>query len=216
MNKADSILEHDVQDELGWDVLLDSSDIAVKADNGVVTLTGAVYSYEELLQAEDDAWDVSGVKQVNNDLLVGPAAEALIDEKIADACKEALEAAKGVPKGSVTVTVSDGWVTLTGRVRNHFQRVAAKLAVSHVAGIRGVDENITIVSDPIPSDVSERITSALKRSALLEGTSVQVSNMGSTIYLDGEVGSYAARRKAEDVAWSAPGVADVVDRTRIA
>jgi len=86
MNKADSILEHDVQDELGWDVLLDSSDIAVKADNGVVTLTGAVYSYEELLQAEDDAWDVSGVKQVNNDLLVGPAAEALIDEKIADAC----------------------------------------------------------------------------------------------------------------------------------
>jgi osmotically-inducible protein OsmY len=215
MKKPNNILQHDVVNQLGWDMLLDSTRVLVKADEGVVTLTGTVPTYKEFLLAEDDAWGVGGVKQVDNELLVGPAGAAIADDALAVACTEALDSDKMVPDGSVQVEVREGWVTLTGEVHNHFQRVAAKLAVARVTGVLGVTDKVRIGDQPLPSDVSERIGTALKRTALLEDAKITVTNTGSTVYLDGEVGSYTARQKAEDVAWSAPGVTDIVDRITI-
>lgn len=45
---------------------------------------------------------------------------------------------------------------------------------------------------------------------------MSVSNVGKTVYLDGSVASYRARLEAEDVAWGAPGVEEVVDRIVVA
>jgi osmotically-inducible protein OsmY len=215
MIKPNHILERDVVDELDWDLLVGSSRILVKAEHGAITLTGVAYTYEESLLAEDDAQNVSGVKEVHNELLIGPLGEAIADAYIAAACTAALDATRMVPNGSVNARVSDGWVTLSGQVRNHFQWRVAKRAVSRVAGVRGITEEVVIDADPIPGDVADRVTKALKRTALLENACVVVSNVGSTIYLDGTVGSYAAKRKAEDAAWNAPGVTNVVNRTTI-
>jgi osmotically-inducible protein OsmY len=44
---------------------------------------------------------------------------------------------------------------------------------------------------------------------------IEVTNVGPTIYLDGASSSWAARREAEDTAWDAPGVVDVVDRLTV-
>jgi osmotically-inducible protein OsmY len=174
-----------------------------------------VYSYPELLHAEDDAWSVKGVTDVDDKLLVGPLAEAIADSDIASQCIEALNRDSHVPKGSITVEVRQGWVTMYGRVRHHFERVSAKHDIGRVAGVLGITDTVSIDGDPIPSDVSARITTALERSSLLHDAEIEVSNTGSVIYLDGQVASYAARQKAEDVAWSAPGVTDVVDRLRL-
>ena len=72
MRKPNNILEKDVSDELSWDPWVDDSQISVEADDGQVTLTGAVPTYADLLAATDDAWGVSGVASVDNELLVGP------------------------------------------------------------------------------------------------------------------------------------------------
>lgn len=112
----------------------------------------------------------------------------------------------------MTADVVDGWVTLTGQVRRHFQRVAAKHAVGRVPGVLGITDDITISGDPIPSDVADRINKAFRRRAILHGSDIEVSNIGSTIYLDGTVTSGAAMQEAEDTAWTAPGVIEVVDR----
>ena len=216
MNKPNNLLRDDVRDQLDYDPLLDPDRIVVKADAGTVTLSGAVDTYDELTLAEQDTWDVGGVHEVKNELLVGLVGEAIEDEVVAKNCANALDAAKGVPAGSVTVTVDRGWVTLSGRVRRHFQRLAAKMAVGHVDGVVGITNNIAINPEPIPSDVAERITKALERSALVGDSHIEVTNVGTTIYLDGSTSSYAARQTAEDVAWDAPGVTDVFDRTVIA
>jgi len=73
--------------------------------------TGVVYTYEEFLLAEDDAGNVSGVKEVHNEFLVGPLGEAVADTYIAAACTAALDATWAVPKRSVSVQVNHGWVT---------------------------------------------------------------------------------------------------------
>ena len=212
MHKPNNLLELDVRDELEWDPVLDDSRVVVKADDGRVILTGTVPTYYDHTRAADDAWRVGGVRDVDNELLVGLIGGAVTDADIMVACKEALDADRFVPSGSVTATAVDGWVTLDGQVRRHFQRQAAEHAVRKVDGVLGVTDNVEISSDPIPSDVADRINKALQRNAIIDDSLIDVSNTGHTIYLDGTIGSYAARWDAEEAAWAAPGVTDVVDR----
>ena len=60
--------------------------------------------------------------------------------------------------------------------------------------------------------MADRIKKAFGRNAIIDDSLIEVTNTGHTIYLDGTVGSYAALTQAEDTAWEAPGVTDVIDR----
>jgi osmotically-inducible protein OsmY len=212
MHKPNNLLESDVKDTLDWDPGLDDSRIVVTAYDGRVTLSGSVPTYYEEVLATDDAWTVGGVKALDDNLLVGLVGDAIADADIAVDCEAALDRDRLVPQGSVTATVLEGTVTLRGQVRHHYQRRAAEHAVSRVDGVLGVDNLIAISSDPIPSDVADRINKAFQRSAIIDDSRIKVTSDGHTINLDGTVGSYAALRQAEDTAWAAPGATDVVDR----
>lgn len=212
MHKPNNLLEADVIDELDWDPYLTDSRIVVKADDGQITLSGVVPTYYDTILASDDAWAVGGVRTVNNELLVGLVGETIADAEIAAACMTALDADRFVPHGAVSVDVLDGWVTLSGQVRRHFQRAAAKHAVNKVAGVLGVVDDIVISGDPIPSDVAERINKAFRRNAIIDDSLIEVTNSGHTIYLDGTTDSYTAMEEAVDTAWAAPGVNEVVNR----
>jgi len=212
MQRPNNLIERDVREDLAWDPLVNDSQIIVKASDGRITLTGAVDSYREWLEASADARSVKGVTYVDNELLVGLVGEALADDEVAVRCSDALDADRFVPHGAVTVDVVDGWVTLGGRVRHHFQRMAAKHAVSHIAGVRGVTDDIDLSTDPVPSDVADRIDKALHRKAVLSDSVIKVTNSGHTIYLDGTTDSLTAMDVADDTAWEAPGVSEVVDR----
>ena len=212
MHKPNNLVESDVKEELDWDPMVDNSRIVVKASDGEVTLTGAVPTYYESVLADEDAWAIGGVTRVDNQLLVGIVGEAIADGDIAADCLEALDKDRWVPHGAVDVSVTDGWVTLTGQVRRHFQRRAAMHAVRRVDGVLGVTDGIVIKGDPIPSDVADRINKAFKRNAIIDDSLIEVSTAGSTVYLDGTVGSWRAMDEAVDIAWKAPGVADVINR----
>ena len=211
MHKPNNLLESDVKESLNWDPGLDDSRIRVTADDGRVTLSGSVPTYYEEVLATDDAWTVGGVKALDDNLLVGLIGDAIADADIAAASQVALDRDRLVPQGSVTATVLEGTVTLRGDVRRHYQRRAAEFAVSRVDGVLGVDNLIAISSEPIPSDVADRINKAFQRSAIIDDSRITVTSSGHTINLDGTVGSYAAMRQADDTAWAAPGVTDVVD-----
>jgi osmotically-inducible protein OsmY len=212
MKKPNNLLEMDVREELDWDPFLDDGRIAVAANDGRVTLTGTVETYSEMLEASDAAWSVGGVIAVDNQLLVGLVGAAITDAELAAGCIAALDADRFVPHGAVRVAVVDGWVTLSGQVRRHPQRLAARLAVGRVSRVLGITDDVTISADPIPSDVADRINKAFRRKVLLDDSMIEVSNNGQTIYLDGTTDSFAALQAAEDTAWAAPGVAEVVDR----
>lgn len=216
MHKPNQWLEADVRDSLDWDPQLDDSRIVVGADDGRVTLSGSVPTYLEVALAADDTGAVGGVTAVDNQLLVGLVGDAITDAELATASADALDNDRFVPKGAVTADVLEGYVTLTGQVRRHFQRLAAEHAVGRVDGVLGIDDNVTLTSDPIPSDVADRIQKALRRDAVIDDALIEVTNSGHTIYLDGKTSSIAARNEAETTAWQAPGVTDVVDRLEIA
>jgi osmotically-inducible protein OsmY len=211
MHKPNNLLEFDVKDTLDWDSSIDVRRIEVKADDGHVTLTGSVPSYYEKLRATEDAWTVGGVKTLDNELLVGLEGAAINDAQLDEACRNALDHDRVVPKGSVTPTVRDGHVQLRGHVRNGFQRDAAEFVVGRLDGVLSIENLIAISSEPIPSDVADRVNKAFKRNAIIDDSKITVSNDGHTLYLSGVVGSYAAMREAVDTAWQAPGVENVVN-----
>jgi osmotically-inducible protein OsmY len=212
MQKTNRRLETDVQDELDWDPVFDSSRVSVKASDGSVTLTGAVDSYYDTILASDDAWSVSGVRSLDNELMIGLVGDAIGDADVASSCREALDRDRLVPKGAVSVSVVEGWVTLSGEVHRHFQRKAAHDAVSGVNGVLGITNKVTLTADTIPGDVADRINKAFLRDAIIDDSLIDVSTAGNTVYLDGTVGSWYAMDEAVDTAWEAPGVTEVVNR----
>jgi osmotically-inducible protein OsmY len=216
MHKPNMLLKDDVTEELEWDPQVDNTRIVVAADNGRVTLSGSVPSYFERDRAEADAALVGGVKAIDNQLVVGLVGDAITDDTIMENAIAALDADRLVPHGSVTPGVLEGWVTLIGEVRHHYQRQAAERATGRVDGVLGIENQITLTSSPIPSDVADRISKAFQRNAIFDDSQIKVSNIGDTIYLDGTAGSWLARQKAEDAAWQAPGVNEVVDRLGVA
>lgn len=216
MHKPDGLLEYDVREMLSSDRLLDDGRLPVKVRDGLVSLSGAVGSFEESARAAQDAWSVPGVTGVDDRLWVGPVAGAIKDSMVRASCVRALDRESHVPTGSVSVSVEDGLVTLLGTAHHRFQAAAAKRAVATVDGVKGVVDNIMIVSDPIPGDLAARIEGALGHKGIGLGAHIKVSCQDQTVFLEGRVGSWAALREAEDVAWNAPGVSQVVDRLVVA
>jgi osmotically-inducible protein OsmY len=211
MHRPNNLVESDIRESMDYDPRLNDSRIVVKADSGRVTLSGAVDTYPEVELAERDARYAMGVKAVDNQLVVGPIGDAIADLAVAAAAQEALDHDQTVPHGSVQVTVNDGWVTLQGEVRRHFQRQAARHAVGRVPGVLGVTNEITLTDEPIPPDVAARIENAFKRNAIIDDSVIRVTNRGHTVQLDGVVNSWDAMDTALDTAWSAPGVREVVN-----
>jgi osmotically-inducible protein OsmY len=211
MHRPNNLVESDVREALDDDPRLNDRRIIVKADDGRVTLSGAVDSYPEVELAERDARYAMGVKAIDNQLVVGLIGAAIADVDLAAAAQEALGRDGMVPHGSVQVEVTKGWVTLTGEVRHHFQRQAAHHAVGRLPGVLGVVNGITLTDEPIPPDVAARIEKAFQRNAIIDDSVIRVTNRDHTICLDGVVNSWDAMDTALDTAWSAPGVKEVVN-----
>ncbi|CCF86299.1 BON domain-containing protein [Nitrolancea hollandica] len=70
VTRSDAGIGTDVVNALRNDTWIDSNSINVSVDNGVVTLTGTVPNLFQKRQAGDDAWDVPGVMDVNNNLVI--------------------------------------------------------------------------------------------------------------------------------------------------
>ncbi|WER44702.1 BON domain-containing protein [Cupriavidus sp. WKF15] len=212
--KTDLQLKKEVAEELDWDPAIDAAAVGVEVHEGVVTLSGHLPSYAEKLAAERAAEKVSGVRAVVVNLDVR-LASLVSDEAIATAASDALQWHVHVPADAIKLRVEKGWVTLTGEVEWGYQRKLAESTVSHLRGVTGVTNQIKMLVRTAPADVVERIEAALRRHVEREAKHIDVSMRDGTVTLSGHVDSRAERLAAVGAAWSAPGVAAVVDNLQL-
>jgi osmotically-inducible protein OsmY len=213
---TDKDLKQQVQNALDWEPSVDASDIGVAVDEGVVTLRGTVRTYTEKQVAERVALRVFGVRALANDLAVHlPASFERTDTELAQAAVTALSFSSAVPAGRITVSVSDGWITLKGNVEWQYQKDAAARCVRDLVGVKGVTNTIAVEPHVKPLDVRDKIEAAFKRSAEVDARRINVSVTDRKVILSGNVRSFAERQEAARAAWAAPGVMQVEDRLTI-
>jgi osmotically-inducible protein OsmY len=115
LKRRDAYIRDHVLLELESDPKIMSTDIAVAAKDGVVTLCGFVSSSSRKDAAVKAAKRVDGVKSVVNDIEVKPFS-ARTDRQIARKAAHELENHISIPKEKIKVTVKNGWVALEGSI----------------------------------------------------------------------------------------------------
>jgi osmotically-inducible protein OsmY len=214
--RTDEQIQREVLAELKWEPRVVPNEIGVVVKDGVVTLTGWVDSYVKKWGAEEAAHRVRGVKAVANDIEVRlPGSAERTDADIAAAATRALEWDAMIPLEKLDVTVSKGWVTLSGEVEWYYQKQDAERVVRRLTGVRGVSNLITLKPRITAMELKQKIEDALVRSAETDAERITVEVQGSKVILKGKVRAWAEREEAERVAWSAPGVTSVENRITV-
>ena len=215
--KTDEQITQDVLDELAWDPAVTVADLNISTDHGQVKLNGTVDTYSTKLEAEDAAYRVGGVSSVDNDIVVNPAALGLrSDTDIAADIRSALALDYQVPDDRISVSVVDGFVTLTGNVDWYYQQDSAEDDAAMILGVKGVDDEI-VVNQPQASamDISSGIARAFARNAELYDDNIDVTTNGSQVTLAGTVATWSEYDMAEDIAWMSPGVTSVTNNIAV-
>jgi BON domain len=139
-------LEDAVMNTLDLDPRIPSPvEIAVSADGGAVTLRGTVERFNQRRAAVQDAKQIDGVYDVDDQLKVSLAgADRREDDEIRGVALQALIWDTEVPSDTVDVKVQDGWITLKGDVSFQFQSDAAYDDVASLYGVYGVTNEIRV------------------------------------------------------------------------
>jgi osmotically-inducible protein OsmY len=143
-----TVLEDEIRSSLVDDPRIpDPSDIAIAADDGLVTLRGTVGSFRQRRAAVADAREVDQDYDVRDELNVRLLDEwTREDAEIRGVALQILMWDVEVPAEAIDVKVSEGWVTLTGTVTYQFESDAAFEDVAGLYGVFGVTNEIKVVS----------------------------------------------------------------------
>jgi osmotically-inducible protein OsmY len=214
MTKSDYQLQRDVIDALRWDDDVGRVEIAVAADNGVVTLAGQVDAFSKKGAAIKAAQRVAGVRVIAEEIRVHPpsiAERTSLD--LAHTLLHALEWRAAVPLDRLSVTVNSGWVWLEGTFEHETQREEAEAAVRRIPEVRGVTNLIAVEAGAgisVP-EVRHRIENALAHHAAADARQIQIDAAQGTVTLRGSVGSWVEREEVESAVEGTPGVKAVND-----
>ena len=205
----DTELQHDVENEVCWELGAGLTQISVAVKGGAVELAGHVDSFWEKCAVERAACRVAHVNHVTNGIrVVVPFNKQRDDDDLALAAMSILEWNGLVPE-TVKVHVASGCVTLSGSVERQQQKEEAERALWTLKGITGIHNDIVIQPSVSLADVKAPIEAALRRNALVDSSHIKVHVAHGVASLRGSARSRAEYEEAMHAAWAAPGVTKI-------
>lgn len=203
----DEDIDKQIIDHLYWDNSVNAADVAVTVDDGRVVLQGTVPSYTSKLAAELDAYQVRGVKVVDNRLNV-VYIKTPTDAQIKANVESILDWDFELEADKITVSVRDGTVKLLGTVDTYWKKHAAESDAIKVKGVTGVRNELAIVDSGKWTDelIAKNIEEALRRNLNVDVEDIDVRVDDGRVELTGNVPSWTARQAADTSARYTRGV----------
>lgn len=220
-NRRPEDIRRDVYSQLAWDNRVGHTNIIVKVtDDGTVILSGMVSSHADLVEAEEDAYTVSGVRRVENRLAVSLPPEYPVpgDEDIAAQIENLLRWNPTIDASRIDVVVTNGILTLVGSVDSIWQKYRGEHLAEDIAGVISVDNRLEVrpVGEVSDEDIRRDIIATLARNAFIDASNISVSVENGVVTLSGVVENHLAQRTALDIAHNTNGVVDVHDHLKTA
>ncbi len=205
---SDAEITHAVLSELLESETVAAHLIDIDADDGVVTLTGTVGNLVEKRTAARIAKNITGVSEVENDLIVKPLEYP--DEDIRDAVLRQIGFTPVVDADQVEVNVENGVVSLDGVVGTHDERSVVEELAAGIKGVRNIENNIDVVYIDTREDqeIAKDVNRNMEQNPWVFEPSVNVMVEDGKVTLTGTVGSAYEKSEAYTEAW-APGVVEV-------
>jgi hyperosmotically inducible protein len=217
---------------------LRASDIKVTVRDGKATLVGNVEDDVNKELAKEIALGVSGIKDVDNQLVVKDDyvaskstgrsyGETIDDATITAAVKSKLAWSKHSYGLGTKVTTKHGRVILTGTVDNAAAKDAASRIVTGTRGVVSVSNQLTVdASKPTTADsaksaaneagkviadawITTKVKSTFLYSTNVVGSDIEVNTNNGAVTLSGKVASGAERALAIELAENVRGVKSV-------
>jgi hyperosmotically inducible protein len=203
-------VKKDIVDQLYWDDRVDVSNIKVEVSDGEVVLTGTVPDFTAYQAAEDDAWAISGVRMVENDLTIKypPGVKVPTDIEIKSNIESVLLWQPNIDSTDINITAENGWVILRGSVDAFWKKVRAEELALGLNGVLGVTDELAVVPTEKYTDktIAEDIEAAMERNFNIVVDLIDVEVENGKVTLTGSVTSLPAFRAAQKIAENTPGV----------
>jgi osmotically-inducible protein OsmY len=140
--RSDTEVARAVRHALEWDVFVPDERITSSVSDGWVRLEGIVERWSEREDAERAVRNLTGVKNVLNNILVEPP--ATVSSDVRRHIEKALERRTEREVRRIRIDVRDGVVTLSGAVGSPAERRSIVGAARFTSGVRSVEDKLHV------------------------------------------------------------------------
>lgn len=141
---ADVEVERAIRAAMAYEPRVSAAAVQTTAVGGLVTLRGTAPTLEARSAAEQLAKQTASVLEVDNQILVKPAAPTA-DAEAQRRVRSLLALNPYTHDGAVAAHVAEGKATLSGTVGSFFEKAEAEAAAAGVRGVRAVENDLEVV-----------------------------------------------------------------------
>jgi osmotically-inducible protein OsmY len=134
--------------------------VKVKANDGIVTLTGTVQDKDDRALAVDTVENLPGVTSVKNEIIVKPTIATHSDAWMSVKIRSLLLVKANVSAATTKVAVTDGNVVLTGTAENSAQKDLTAAYAKDIDGVKMVQNEIVVKEKTPGATIGESIDDA--------------------------------------------------------
>lgn len=198
----DSDITLAIESQLMINDAVDAHMIDVKTNEGIVTLSGSVDNLLAKDQAERITESIKGVRAVVNKISVFPVKRS--DKEIKKDVTRVLASDPATRAYKIDVTVNDGVVTVSGKVKFWNGKQLIAQVVKGVKGVRDTKNKIGfdyIVGDRTDGEIKAEIERRLSLDPFIYDDLINVKVEEGKVALSGAVGSAEEKTRAYNDAW---------------
>ena len=193
--------------------------VKVKANDGLVTLTGTVQDKDDKELAADTVENLPGVTGVKNDIIVKSDFPERSDGWMALKIRSRLLVKANVSAATTTVAAKDGVVTLGGTADNAAQKELTEVYAKDIDGVKSVKNEILVKAAPVTTEtmgekiddasITTQVKYALLSHKSTSALKTKVTTNDGVIAISGEAKSDAEKSLVTKLAQDVRGVKSV-------